>query len=134
MLYGGGGIGATMYRTYVNALNDGNGGGNYATLFNTVFANTGSGQLYKNRKDVIDALKDGMDDTYETPAQNALDPLQTRPKVGKNTLKPSGTVLVGIAFKLGKRINLAIEDRFTFIKDDLLDGQRWQEHARVMPY
>jgi outer membrane protein OmpA-like peptidoglycan-associated protein len=30
---------------------------------------------------------------------------------------------------LGARLNLAIEDRHTFVKDDLLDGQRWQEHA-----
>ena len=38
-------------------------------------------------------------------------------------------MLAGIAFKLSKRINLALEDRFTFIKDDLLDGQQWQEHT-----
>ena len=74
----------------------------------------------------IKALKAGMDKTYETPAENQGD---RRPKIGKNTLKPSGTVLAGVALKLGKRINLAIEDRWTFVKDDLLDGQRWQEHA-----
>ena len=39
----------------------------------------------------------------------------------------------GIAFKLSKRINLALEDRFTFIKDDLLDGQQWQEHTAGEP-
>ena len=50
--------------------------------------------------------------------------------MGNNTLKPSGTVLAGIAFKLSKRVNLAIEDRHTFVKTDLLDGQRWQEHAQ----
>ena len=33
-----------------------------------------------------------------------------------------------MAFKLGKRVNLAIEDRVTFLKDDLIDGQQWQEH------
>ena len=37
-------------------------------------------------------------------------------------------LLGGIAFKLGKRVNLALEDRFTLVKDDLLDGQQWQEH------
>jgi outer membrane protein OmpA-like peptidoglycan-associated protein len=35
---------------------------------------------------------------------------------------------VGVAIKLSKRLNLAIEDRITVIKDDLLDGQQWQEH------
>ena len=49
------------------------------------------------------------------------------------TLKPSGSLIAGIAFKLGKRVNLALEDRFTFIKDDLLDGQQWQEHTTLEP-
>ena len=33
-----------------------------------------------------------------------------------------------LLFKLGKRINIALENRHTFVKDDLLDGQQWQEH------
>jgi outer membrane protein OmpA-like peptidoglycan-associated protein len=67
-----------------------------------------------------------MDKTYETNADNEN---VRRPVLGDKTLKPSGTVLAGVAFKLGKRVNLAIEDRWTFVKDDLLDGQRWQEQA-----
>jgi len=119
VIYGGAGIGATLYNTMINSL-DAN-GNPYRTLFNSI-----AGGVYKDRKDVLKALKDGMDKTYETEAENHG---TTRPKIGKNTLKPSGTVLAGIAFKLGKRVNLAIEDRFTFTKDDLMDGQRWQEHA-----
>jgi outer membrane protein OmpA-like peptidoglycan-associated protein len=37
--------------------------------------------------------------------------------------------LAGAAYRLGKRINIALENRHTFVKDDLLDGQQWQEHA-----
>ena len=33
-----------------------------------------------------------------------------------------------MAFKLSNRFNLAIEDRITIVKDDLLDGNQWQEH------
>ena len=123
VIYGGGGIGATLYHTMVNAL-DAN-GNNYASLFRSI-APAG----YTDRKDVLKALKNGMDKTYETEADNQGN---RRPKIGKNTLKPSGTVLAGVAFKLGKRINLAIEDRWTFTKDDLLDGQQWQEHASGDP-
>ena len=47
-------------------------------------------------------------------------------------LNLSGTVGVGIAFKLSNRFNIALEDRITFIKDDLVDGQRWQEHPWAM--
>jgi hypothetical protein len=133
IIYGGGGIGATFYDTRINAL-DAN-GNNYAALFNSVSNQFNSGDVYKKRKDIRKALKAGMDDTYETRAEGHRVPSQTgtgqgiRPGSGNFTMKPSGTVLMGVAFKLGRRINLAIEDRWTFIKDDLLDGQRWQEKA-----
>ena len=124
VIYGGGGIGVTVFKTNVNAL-DAN-GNRYAALFNSVFTQYGAG-TYKQRKDILKDLRAGMDKTYETDAEAEG---TRRPIFGKDkTLKPSGTVLAGIAFKLGKRVNLAIEDRWTFVKTDLLDGQRWQEHA-----
>ncbi len=123
IVYGGAGVGASMYKTYINALNDAT-GANYATLFRTTFATYGNN--YANRNDIRDDLKAGMDDTYETAAESQGN---RRPKLKDKTIKPSGTILAGVAFKLGKRINLALEDRHTFVKDDLLDGQRWQEQA-----
>jgi hypothetical protein len=122
VLYAGGGVGVTAFETKINALAaDGN---NYSALFNTVFAKYGAG-TYKQRKNILKDLKAGMDKTYETSADNEN---TRRPILGSNTLKPSFTALAGVAIKLGKRVNLAIEDRFTFVKTDLLDGQRWQEH------
>ncbi len=114
--YGFAGIGGTIYDAKVNALN-----GNSKYNFSSVASGT-----YKNRKETIDALQDLMDDSYETPAENQG---ERRPKLFGDTFKPSATVGAGIAFKLSNRINIAIEDRYTLIKDDLLDGQRWQEHA-----
>ena len=122
LIYLGGGLGATAYNTKVNALDAS--GQPYTALFTSIAPST---QTYKNRKNILDKLKAGMDDTYETPAQSHGD---RRAKLGdKNTLRASGTLLAGLAFKLSKRINLALEDRFTIVKDDLLDGQQWQEHA-----
>ena len=121
-LYGGAGIGATLYNVKVNALDEGK-GTNYAALFNSAAV---AGGTHSNRKTILKYLKDHMDDTYETNADNEG---TRRPKIGDNTLKPSGTVLVGAAYKLGKRINIALEERHTFVKDDLLDGQRYQERA-----
>jgi len=115
VVYAGAGIGATIYDTRVNALN-GSAPYNFASI-------TGAG--YSNRKDILDQLKKLMDDSYETKADNEGD---RRPKLFGQTLRPSGTALAGIAFKLGKRVNLALEDRFTVTKTDLLDGQRFQEH------
>ncbi len=131
VIYGGGGIGITAFETKVNAL-DAN-GNNYAAQYATIYANSagtaaGASTLYKNRKDILKQLKNVQDDTYETSANSEVGAVTTRPRLKDKTLKPSGTVLAGVAFKLGKRVNLAIEDRWSFVKTDLLDGQRWQEN------
>ena len=120
-LYGFGGFGATVYDVKVNALNESGNPYDFSTV---------SDGTHKTRKDTRDALKDIMDDTYETNADNHGD---RRPKLFNKTLKPTLTGGVGVAFKLSNRLNLAIEDRVTFTKDDLLDGQRWQEAALGSP-
>ena len=112
--YGFVGVGGSIYDTKVNALN-----GNAKYDFSSIAQGS-----YENRKDTRDALENLMDDSYETPAENHGD---RRPKLFGDTFKPSATVGAGIAFKLSNRLNLALEDRWTFVKDDLLDGQRWQE-------
>ena len=117
-VYGGAGFGFTFFNTMVNALDAS--GNTYASLFNSQRSASG---VYKNRKDVLKALKDGMDNTYETQADQGG--LRTA-KSGSNLVKPSGTILLGLAVKLSKRINLALEDRQTFIKSDLIDGQQYQ--------
>jgi outer membrane protein OmpA-like peptidoglycan-associated protein len=117
--YGFAGFGATIYDTKVNALN----GNAPYTQFNDPNLLNGT---YKTRKDIRERLKDFMDDSYETPAENQGD---RRPKLFGDTFKPSATFGAGIAFKLSNRLNLALESRLTLIKDDLLDGQRWQEAA-----
>jgi outer membrane protein OmpA-like peptidoglycan-associated protein len=119
IIYGIAGIGASIYETKVDARNAA--GGKYNFNGPTTVTTT-----HPNRKTTLSALKTLLDGTYETLADNHG---ARRPKLFGKTLKPSGTVGMGVAFKLGKRINLAIEDRHTFIKDDLLDGQRWQEQA-----
>ncbi len=110
------GIGGTVYDTKVNALNG-------STPYN--FSGI-TGNVYKDRKDTRKDLKDLLDDSYESKAENHGN---TRPKLFGDTFKPSGTVGIGIAYKLSTRLNLALEDRITFIKDDLLDGQRWAEQG-----
>ena len=116
--YGFAGIGGTVYDTKVNVRN---GNGTYEAAFQSI-----PGNVYKDRKDTRNDLKDLLDDSYESPAENHG---TTRPKLFGDTFKPSGTVGMGIALKLSNRINIALEDRITFIKDDLLDGQRWAEQG-----
>lgn len=123
-VYGIIGIGATTYSTYYNLLNASN--QNYRTQFNGV----SGANIYTNRKNVRDQLKTIMDNTYETPAENDGN---RRPKLGGNTLVPTGHFGAGIAFRLSPRINLAIEDRFTVTKNDLIDGQRWSVQGSLSP-
>ena len=116
-IYAGAGVGFTFFNTKVNALDAS--GNPYTTLFSSI----SSSGVYSSRKDVQKALKDGMDDTYETQADQGG--LRTA-KSGSNLVKPSGTILLGLAVKLSKRINIALEDRQTFVKSDLMDGQQYQ--------
>ena len=117
-IYGFAGVGGSVYDTRVNTLDASGRKYNFSSI-------TVNG-VYKNRKQTYKALKALEDDSYETPGENQG---ARRPKLFGNTFKPTGTVGAGVAFKLSNRVNLAIEDRNSFIKDDLLDGQRWQEHA-----
>ena len=130
-MYALAGIGATIFEANVNAVNGDSyaSGTSYASLFNGIANN--QAVIYKNRKDIRDALKEGMDDSYETPAETEGG--IRRPKLFGKTLKPSATIGLGLAFKLSNRLNLAIEDRHTLVKTDLMDGQRWQEHVLGSP-
>ncbi|HUZ58921.1 MAG TPA: OmpA family protein [Hanamia sp.] len=109
VIYGGFGVGATVYNAEVQVPQS------FATI---------TGGTYSGRKATRKALKSLLKGVPYTEAQNEN---TTKPTLGGHPLRATGTFLGGIAFKLSKRINLAIEDRFTITKDDLLDGQQWAE-------
>ena len=107
------GAGVTFYEAKVDALNAS--GQKYN--FNTI-----PGGTWATRNDTKSALKSLLDGTYETAGDSNS---QYDTKLFGKTARMSGTVGFGAAFKLSKRVNIAIEDRLTFLKDDLLDAQRW---------
>lgn len=116
LFYGFAGLGATIYDTKTNVLTDA--GAKYN------FGGINANNIYKDRRDVMKQVKNVLDaGSYNTPAENSGD---SRAKLFGQTLKLSKTIGAGVAFKLSDRLNLAIEDRLTFIGDDLLDGVRWQ--------
>jgi hypothetical protein len=108
------GIGLTWYDAKVDALN-GTNPYNYGSI---------ASGTYADRKDIKSALKDLQDGTYETAAENSEN--TTMQLFGKNA-RFNGTAGLGISWRLSRRINLALEDRMIFMRDDLLDGQRWTE-------
>jgi outer membrane protein OmpA-like peptidoglycan-associated protein len=118
-VYGFGGIAGMIYNAKYDAKK-GNEIYNYSSI---------TSQDFPHRKDALKALKNLLDGSYETKAER--DPLQ--PKLFGKPFKPAFIVGAGVAFKLSNRINLALEDKFTSVKTDLLDGQQWQENYNNSP-
>jgi hypothetical protein len=116
-LYGLLGGGMAIYNTKVNATNDNGQRYNFASI---------AGGNYSDRKDTKKALKDLLDDSYESRADRQNN---RRGMLFQETFRFSATVGLGVAFKLSDKLNLALEDRVIIIKDDLLDGQRWAEQT-----
>jgi len=113
--YGFFGGGISWWKTKVNAL-DGNGNPyDYSTVSNP--------NDYSERKKTRDQLKSIMDDSYESDGETDG---EARSVFGDNTLKPNINIGAGFAYRLSKRINIALEEKFTITKSDLLDGQRYQ--------
>lgn len=120
-IYALGGFGVMTYSTGYNLL-DANGN---PYNYNNIVTQFGAGGFtYSNRKAVKSALKDMMDGTFETPAQR--DPSQ--PTIfGGTPVRPVLELGGGIEIKLTDKFNIAIEDKVSITKTDLLDGQEWQE-------
>lgn len=121
VIYAFAGIAGMIYDTKVNALN--------ANGLPYDFSGIGAG-TYKTRKDILKQLKNLMDNTYETPAETHG---ARRPKLFGQTFRPVGNFGAGMAFKLSNKLNIALEDKFSFTNDDLLDGQRWAEQTPGSP-
>ena len=119
-----GGIGGATYSTFYNVLDDKNGNTpyNYQNIINQF---GGVNQFtYKNRKAIKKALKNMMDGSFETMAERD----NSQPSIFGGV--PFRAVLVfgaGIQFKINNKFNLALEDKVSTTKTDLIDGQQWQE-------
>ena len=104
------GLGVLGYDTKINALNAS--GQRYA--FSSV-----PDVAWADRKDAYDKLDALFDDTYETPADK--EGKNEQKFFGKNALV-SASLGAGVAFKLSNKVNLAIEDKLTFVTSDDLNG------------
>jgi outer membrane protein OmpA-like peptidoglycan-associated protein len=124
-VYAFAGVGGMIFDAKIDAK-DGN-GNPYTTQFTDIYnkyVNSTDGFGYKNRKDIKKDLKDVLDGSYETKAD--ID--NSQPKLFKKPFRPIFNVGAGVQFKLNKRLSLALEDKFTIPKTDLLDGQQYQEN------
>lgn len=123
-VYGFAGIGGMLYDAKVDALDDND--QPYTAGFQTIFNNyTGNNFAYEDRKDIRGDLKDLLDGDYETEAQRD----NGQPELFDKPFKPMFNFGLGVQFKLSKKLSLAIEDKLTVVKSDLLDGNQWQENG-----
>jgi hypothetical protein len=114
-VYGFFGFGGMTYSTFYNALNSSGQPYDFSTI-------TGP-YTYSNRKNVKKQLKSLLDGSYETMAQR--DPSQ--PTLGGAPFKPVLVFGFGAQFKVNNKINLAVEDKYSSSKTDLIDGVQYQE-------
>jgi hypothetical protein len=103
------GFGALGYKTRVNALN-----GKYEPYqFGTIVTNPND-KNSKVRKD----LQSKMDKSYETPAENN----SSAKILDDKTLDFAPSIGLGFQYKINKKFNVQIENRYTFPADGYLDG------------
>ena len=115
LVYALAGVGGTIYDTKTNVLTDAGAQHDFSGITSNV---------YKDRRQTLKEVKNILDDgSYTTDAENHGD---ASSKLFGQTLRFSRTLGLGITFKLTERVNLSLEDRITYINDDLLDGVRWQ--------
>ncbi|HEU4610358.1 MAG TPA: OmpA family protein [Chitinophagaceae bacterium] len=115
-----GGFGGMIYDTKVDALN-GNTPYDFQPIYNKY---VGNGFSYKDRKDIKKDLKNLFDGSYETTAEQD----KGQPTLFDKPFRPIFNFGAGMQFKLNKKFSLAVEDKITVTKSDLLDGQQWQEN------
>lgn len=119
-LYGIFGIGGFAYRTMMDQLDADNNVYDYAIGL----ADPATQTFYEGRSDMLEALDDLRDGTFESQAERHFDDFTP---FDNFSFKPTAHIGVGVAFKLSRVVNLGLETKVTYTNDDLLDGQRWQE-------
>lgn len=106
------GLGALGYKTWVNALD-----GTFSRYdFPNMVTNPNA-----EPNDVRKALQSAMDKSYETPAANT----GRRRMLDKKTMSFAPSIGAGVQFKVGKKYNIQVEDRYVFAVDPYIDGTRF---------
>jgi outer membrane protein OmpA-like peptidoglycan-associated protein len=79
---------------------------------------------YKNRKEIRNALKNVLTGTWNHIAERP----STAATLGGAPITIVGILGAGFQFKLSDRVNIQLEEKFTFTTSDLIDGQQWQNN------
>jgi OOP family OmpA-OmpF porin len=132
-LYAFVGLGATAWKTRVNAVNDET--ANYQPYDFYSIATTGGTKLErKNASDIRKNLQDGMDNTYESNAWSASFAEEHATVLDDKLIAFTPSIGAGIQVRLSKRVNLQLEDRYMMaMGEDMLDGHRFRSGGQITP-
>lgn len=127
-IYAFAGVGALAYKVNINALDN-----NYMPYDFATMVGSNTSTQYSNRNKIRKDLQSKMDNSYETPGESEAG--KRKPKIfDDKTLDFAPSIGVGAQFRITKRVNLQVEDRFTLPPgEDLLDGQRWGDNVNSIP-
>jgi outer membrane protein OmpA-like peptidoglycan-associated protein len=120
--YALGGIGVTTWCAQSDVLDANNRPYDYSGIYAASLAGA-------SKKDILKKLKDLQDHTFESTDE--LDHSIPHSSLFRGYYKPSVTVGMGLAFRLNDRLNIALEDRHSYVKNDLLDNVRWSEQKSL---
>jgi len=118
------GFGGLVYNAKMNQLDE---NGN---VYNAQYAQVRQNQdlgTWSSRKDILKGISDALDNTYESKAERHQDDIGGYWFGDNYNFQPTVHVGTGVSFKLSKMVNLGLDTKITITRDDLLDGQRWQE-------
>jgi outer membrane protein OmpA-like peptidoglycan-associated protein len=85
---------------------------------------TGPVEDYKNRNEIRKDLKGILTGKWNQIAERP----STNGTLGGAPITLVGVAGIGVKFKLSTRVNIAVEDKFTFTTSNLIDGQQWQNN------
>jgi len=80
---------------------------------------------HKHKGDIRKALKDNV---LTGKWNHIAERPSTSGTLGGAPITVVGVTGIGFAFKFNNRVNLAVEDKFTFTTSGLIDGQQWQNN------
>jgi hypothetical protein len=110
--YGFFGIGGFAYKTRINALD-----GDYSPYdFSTIVPNTGA-----KPNTIRKELQSHMDKSYET----AADAVGSHTILDHKTLDFAPSFGAGVQYRINKKYNIHLEERYTFLSDNYVEGTQF---------
>ncbi len=122
------GVSASLYTTYMDALNANGDVYDFSNVHSLFYYGTGqpgtvNERITNARKEAVKRLNGIYDGKYESFAEKE----NNVPGLKNWAFIPGATIGAGIQFHVSRWVTLGLEERIILTGSDLLDGYRWQQ-------